>query len=419
MTLKIYWHETPDQQKNFTSKICRWWFEKHGGQNVFAPQDADLIAASICSPRQVGLLAAGRKIADQRRIPFLVGGPETYVGGTYLAWADFLCVGEGYGLLASLAQNGLAALRVNSVLCRENPDAQICPDYRVPWKELPAIQTAARAYYYLAGRGCRRKCKFCYTSWTQPHQICPDYFLRATEGRMPRGAHIIYVTNDDGRLARQSGSATITEFLKPENILWPKVVRMGIEGVTQNRRGQLGKPISDAQIAQAIQKAKALGRQIEFFFIIGWPDDPSEETAFQELTDMLSVETIRHPRIYLKFTWFEAAPHTPLADYDLRQLRPWNYERASTALRAISGRYRIFRAGRPGLAIWCAILRRLPPVLAALWASQKSKCEKISDFESACRLAQSVVGEEFLRGSKQSPWHNILCKRQLLGEDPS
>ena len=409
--MKIYWHETPGQSREFTSKLLKYWWTKHGGKLVNQGERCDLVCASFCTPREINVLKSARSIANSMNVPLLAGGPEAYIGSTYLAWADYLCIGEGYALLQKLVTEGLGILDTcDHVLSRGDPNKIITPDYDIPWNQLPAIQTSPTAYYYMAGRGCYRKCQFCYTSWTQPHQSCPQIFRAAALKNLPGKSHAIFVTNDDGGMASQSGSMTVEKFLAYKGKKLPRVIRLGIERFTEDDRRSVGKPVSDGDIAAVITKAKRLGRQLELFYIIGWHNDPESNDAFLPITNLLSTECVRHPRIYLKFTWFEPAPHTPLADYDLTRLVTWDYQKAALSLRAISGRYRIFKAGQPGYAIWSAVLRRLGPAKALAWAEKRNVCSKIKTFKEAIDLAVSIVGEHIVTGrEKDWPWKRIKC----------
>jgi hypothetical protein len=408
--MKIYWHESAEQRRNFTSKLLKWWFASCGGTNVSSDELPDIVCASICSPRECSTLASARKIADKLRVPLLIGGPECYTGATYLAWANWMCIGEGYGLLEDMARTGIAAMSRFNVLSRTNQDAAVTPDYVIPWRRLPAMQTSPTGYYYLAGRGCRNKCAFCFTGWTQPHASVPEHIRTRAIAGVPKKAHVLYVTNDDGGMAAYSGSTTVRQFLDESRAKWPKVIRLGVEGVTAKRRLSFGKPISDEDLASAIAKARDIGSQVELFFIVGWPDDPEADGAFDSLMNLVGTETVRWPRAYLKFTWFEPAPHTPLASYDLRKLTEWDYQRAAMSMRSRSGRFRVFKAGRPGAAIWSAVMRRLSPEDAATWYAMRSECESAGSFAAACDIAERTIGLPSVDGTYDSPWKRVQTR---------
>ncbi len=411
---KIYWHETKQQSREFTSKLLKWWFVRHGGI-ITGPEDADLVCVSFCSPREVDVLKSARVVASKHGLRVLAGGCEAYTGSTYLAWADYLCVGEGYELLKELA----SASDPMSILddygnVLGSADGLVTPDYHIPWGELPSVQTAQYAFYYLAGRGCRKKCKFCMTSWTQPHQTIPPALLDQAGNQVTGRTKLVYVTNDDG-LGDGAGSTTLKNFINSDRDKWPMVTRLGIEGVTEKRRRSFAKPISDEEIAAAIIKAKRIRRQLELFFIVGFPDDPEPVSAFEKIADLIGTETARYPRVYMKFTWFEPCPHTPLANWDLGQLIEWDYQEAAKTLRARSGRYRVFRAGKIGASIWSAVLRRCDSRQALLWETQRDRVSCLPA-RDVCSEAASLLGAGVIDGSVSPPWKRVKCAIRLNNE---
>ena len=415
MGLRAYWAESTAQRRNFTSKLLKWWFVRCGGHVADGPKSADIVFASICSPREINVISSARRVADEAGLPLVVGGPEGYLGATLLGWADYVCVGEGYRLLQDMAATASTASArevlglAGNVLCKSDPDAAVYPDYCIPWRYLPPVQTAKRGFYYLAGRGCSNKCTFCFTSWTQPRQVIGEKLLSAAESKLGKLGKLVLVTNEAGRGAG-AGSTMLSNFLESDRTDWPMVIRLGVEGVTEERRAAFHKPMSDKQVAEACRKAAALHRQLELFFIVGWPDDPAPSVALQGVASALGVERIRHPRIYLKFTWFEPAPHTPLAKWDVSQLVKWDYDLAAMSLRSISGRFRVFKAGKTGLAIWSAILRRLPPHLAVSWAARREEVGAMTVSE-ACKAADSAVGAGYVDGSATMPWEMVRVSR--------
>jgi len=409
---RALWHESSKQAENFTSKLLKWWFVKHGGEIVDSIEESpDIILASACSPREASILQSGRKLASKAHIPFLMGGAEAYCGATYLAWADYICIGEGYNVIRELATSGLDALGMDNILSIHDPDAEIEPDYYIPWGQLPVIQTTEKGCYYLAGRGCRNKCKFCYTSWTLPHSVVPEQIRLRAEAKLPKNKHILYVTNDDGGLARYSGSTTVKQFLTEHRSQWPRLLRLGIEGITEERRKALNKPVSDEDLAACIIKARELGIELQLFFIIGWDDEVPPEEAMLNMVQMVGIEKVRWPRIHLKYTWFEPSPHTPLGDYSFERLRSWDYKLAAMCLRSYSGRYRVFKAGLPGRAVWCAMLQRLPRRKVPDWYENRKQIEVCKSFREAVKIARPIVGQEYIDGTaKDVPWKRVKTR---------
>lgn len=409
---RIAWITTPEQRSNYTYKVLTWWIKKHGGECVGIEDSPDVVCVSFCSPRERVLLNKAREAADKAGAPLLLGGPESYTGAVYLAWADYLCVGEGWALFRDLCKAGgketISILEsCEYVLSRRDPFRKVTPNYEVVWNT-PIVQTAKHGWYTMAGRGCHRKCKFCYTSWTQPNNNCPDSILdRAQKKVDAKGGQnkLIYITNDAG-IGKSAASTTAQRFLANPHKRWPMVVRLGVEGLTEERRKWFGKPISDADLAATVHQAKNIGRQLQWFVIIGWPDDPAPADAWNKMVEILGHDASRAPRIYVKYTWFEPAPHTPLAKWDLHQLTAYDYERAHHNLVAASGRFRRFEPGSIGMAVWSACLRRLGPDRAFAWAAYQNKA-KHWNAKTATAMAKAELGKAIVSGETAMAWENI------------
>lgn len=220
------------------------------------------------------------------------------------------------------------------------------------------------------------------------------------------------MTNDDGLLASGAGSTTVKRFLSEEHEQWPRVIRLGIEGITEERRKWLGKPISDEEIAACIEKARRIGAQLQLFWIIGFAGDEGPGSLVR-VAQHLGAESLRFPRVYMKFTWFESSPHTPLGNYDLTQLVDWDYQSHSRCLRAVSGRYRVFAAGSQGLAVWSSVLRRLPREQAMEWYTYRERMRR-SPLPLAIAVAKNICGTDLVAGTAIFPWKKILVGRKLL-----
>jgi len=422
--VRFHWVAAKSQLTAYTTRLVTHWLTKHGAKEVDAA-DATVILCTCSSVRELSTLRRARKLADKLRVPLVAGGHAAYAGASLLAWADYVCVGEGYHLLADAAGRGAswrgAFDEAPNVLSKADPLREVVPDYRVPWGRLPAIQLDKHNFYALAGRGCRRKCSFCMTSWVQPWQSEDPRWVRKMQAAAKRsikgGGGIYFVTNDDG-LGTQAGSTTLKRFLAVERDDWPMVIRCGIEGLTAERRRAFKKPIADEDIAAAILKSRRINRVLQLFYIVGFPDDPPDEEAFLPLAECLPTETVRQPWVYLKFTYFEPNPHTPMARWDVSQLRPFEPYVAAAALMRQSGRFRVFKAGHPGKRLWNAIAFRCGPDTIDEWLSARSRVDKMP-VADACALAEKIAGRGVVDGTGDFPWTRVRCSVSKRALDPS
>ena len=83
------------------------------------------------------------------------------------------------------------------------------------------------------------------TSWVQPHQVIKgnmasmEAAVTAVRAADP-AAGVVFVSNDDAA-GEWAGSTTVARFLADPYKKWPAVVRMGVEGITAERRAAFGK----------------------------------------------------------------------------------------------------------------------------------------------------------------------------------
>lgn len=416
--LRVAWIEKaadPRMLTSYTHEIVSWAFRRAGALIVAHEDSPHLLIGTSYHPRDFRQLQKGRQLADRLGIPFLVGGHEAFGGDTLLAWADYTCVGEGYRLIAALGAAGgddfRDVLDKAKNVARRGEGSDVLPDYYVPWNEIPIIRLASHNYAALAGRGCYRKCKFCMTTWVQPHQTASPERLTALTQSMNTArvkGELTLTTNDEGTRGTWSGSTTVHLALSRIDAPWPMLLRLGIEGVTEERRRWFHKPVADEDLARLIAVAKEKRRQLHLFFIIGWPDDPPPETAFDHLASYLDIETARSPRIWLMFTYFEPAPHTPLQAWDIRQLTPWDSQVALTSLRRFNARFRVLRRTptRIGRSVWSGLARRMPPQHLDDWLAMETK---MADCEVAevCDYAARLAGRELATTSGPFPWDRV------------
>jgi radical SAM superfamily enzyme YgiQ (UPF0313 family) len=407
----LFWVDDGDRYP-FTRQLLCWWFNKSGGKVVDRPEDADFLALSICSPDAYSVLTRAKQVANDLKKPLVVGGIEGYVGATYLAWADYICVGEGFGLLQDLATSidvrGTLEGRHN-VLYAARVEEQITPDYWVPW-EFPVFGQTKHTFRALGGRGCRHKCRFCMTSWVQPYQpLTPERIastIAAVRKSGRKNPRINFISNDYGFSNHCAGSTTVKLFLEEEHKRWPQEIRLGIEGLTEARRRFFSKPIPDELISGAIQKAERVNVNLALFWIIGFPDDPSAREWAEKFILQFEPSASKRPVVAHKWTFFEPSPHTPLGGWDCGQLVDWDARLASRILAGHLHRTRMLLILPLSSALYRSIFRRLEPEQAALWARWKKNLRKEPPAE-VCSLAAKLFGSAVVDGTGKYPWHRI------------
>ena len=182
MKIHLVRMKNPERDARYTHIVIEQQIRKYGFQLV-PPNEAELFLCSICDTDDLPKLKMARKIAGDK--PLVMGGYEAFSGGSYLAYADYLWIGEGFEFFKSLANDGWDKTRVHeSMFSKDKPEA--IPSTWIDWQNVPIGQTGANLYYVLMARGCHNKCKFCGVAWANKHQIAPDGYQRAVSHAVAR-----------------------------------------------------------------------------------------------------------------------------------------------------------------------------------------------------------------------------------------
>jgi hypothetical protein len=341
----------------YTASAIRHFMRLAGIEEVADQERAEAIWCSICDPDELPVLRRARQMAAGR--PVIMGGFEAYFPYPYLAWADYIVMGAAEGFVEAYGRDPRDALALDNVVSRLRPTGE--PDYRIRYDRYPLVRMAGgNRYYYMGSRGCHRKCRFCATSWTQPYSRNSDRAIRAAVRqveRQPRGK-LTLIGNDSRNLisspAVAAQSVTVEDYLRDPERYRSRMLHFGIEGWTEEERRRLGKPIPDDHLRELLRVTKRLRQRCELFYIV-FPDWGEERLA--HLYDLLPWDVELAPQIYLKMTYFDACPHTPLADQAISPVY-CDTQGMFYRLNARCKRIRIFPTRSMARSAWRTCLRR-------------------------------------------------------------
>ncbi len=282
---------------------------------VVDERKADALWVSMCDPCDLPALKKARDRAGHR--PVIMGGFESYFGNPYLAWADAVVVGEGLEFIQAWSRDANEAMSMPCVL--QSPDQVVIPSYRVPYSKVPLLKVPGNErYYYLAGRGCKRKCRFCATSWVQPHTVAPQGALLNTVKYLEsRGkAKLTLITNDSEGLIESSivnaQSVRIESYLSDPAKYKACMLHFGVEGWTEQTRRLFSKPISNDSLRALLNVTKAQKQKCELFFLVGYAGWTMEDVR-RFADEVVDLDTSNSPTIHIKITYIDPCPHTPMA----------------------------------------------------------------------------------------------------------
>jgi len=304
-------------------------------------------------------------ISRLRRRPLLVcGGLQAWTGnGAALAYADAVVVGEGSEWIRTACEQGLdAACSLPCVVTRSDPWRQVTPSRELDLVAAPVVQVNACGWYALAGRGCHNKCAFCATSWSTPYVTAPRAHLerlRDTVAAIPK-ASLTYITNDSDGIDLHTSvaqSMTVKDYLRLSGQVKAPLIRLGVEGLSEQRRHWFGKPISDDDLRRAYDTAGRSGQALHVFMIVG---DPADADALRHyVRNVLPFTADKRPELWHKWTMFQPCAFTPLWTFDCRTLVEWERELAFRECTGRCRRYRDYRASSVAVAIHRAAMSRV------------------------------------------------------------
>ena len=252
------------------------------GHEVVPTDDrCDAVLFSICDVTEFRRLARCRR--DHRGKTLVVGGAFAFNFWPCSLVADGVWVGEVYDMAACRTVEEL----LGSPHCYTGGDGLPTASQRIDWARVPVAQISKNSCYYWGGNGCKNWCRFCYTSWTRPHDVnSPMRIRRAQQMCAKRGVHLMVSSNE---YENDPGASTFDMLLR-DYVATPvraNVVRCGVEFATEETRARLGKPMTDNDIFHALQKAERERVSLRLFHIAGYDPRDDWERYIDMLGDML------------------------------------------------------------------------------------------------------------------------------------
>jgi len=346
------------------SVIGQWiaWEAGRQGVDLVPPSEADVVL--LCYAGSVDWRGECRKALKREKIepetaargrrPYVItGGPVDAVPLTALGKADGLIVGEGYRLLRAVLEmvaSGCDVVDIATLFERDEHAiewSQVClleRDHQRPWLladrveplatpdpfvdwGVPPVKSDDRVVRVIGSKGCHFKCSYCATTYRQDYSTNPD--ARGVQRMVRRlsrsGERVQLISNDPANIPYytkisqklDSGSYTIEEFMSAENraaILRqrPRIVRFGVEGISERLRYAWQKPIPNPTLLDVIRDLQANKINSHMFLIVGAPyEDETDWDKWREFHLELA-RTIKWGLCRLKFTTFQPSAPSPM-----------------------------------------------------------------------------------------------------------
>jgi len=197
-------------------------------------------------------------------------------------------------------------------------------------------QTRKKAWYIEIARGCPYRCAFCEIGWSMPFRYYSTEHLKSVLAKADTSItrkinfyapdeishphyHELFAYLKATGYSASFSSMRIDSILKRglPDIKPNHLVRVGIDGLTEETRRRVNKPITNEMIIEYFRRFVERGHiYFKMFYIFGYPwEEPSDFDEFEEL--MNDLRTAIQPRknliVRIKWTPFVPQPCTPLA----------------------------------------------------------------------------------------------------------
>ncbi len=359
---------TKDIETGTLSSVVGQWFKweiENSGLSLSNPKEADVIFVVHSGVIQFvenvnGMLrhyGISSNVSSRGLSPYLITGGQIDVQPlTALRICNAVNIGEGYELVRLIMPyikgggdlKGLQQLVVDFPhaieytqttsfsfdrdrpwLMTEEAPALATPSDLIDWWGVPLSISDDNVIRILTSKGCHGHCLFCATSWGQKYQYNPDWerLNRTIRQLSQRHMRYLLISNDPvalpyftklAGLTLDSESVTLRELMKPEifekiSKSRVKIIRIGVEGVSERIRQAVGKPIKHADLVDALVKLNNVyGYDSHMFFIAGLPGETEDD--WLELRDLYKAlaKKITYRLIRAKFTSFVSTPPAPL-----------------------------------------------------------------------------------------------------------
>lgn len=294
-----------------------------------------------------------RRKRNQR--PYIIAGGQVDSSPlTACMLADAVAIGEAYQFVrqllvlaktASIAEldewitaypHAISATQLDQLvrdpqrpwLFVDPPPAFASPDPYVDWEGTPLVRGDDHVIRALASKGCHLACKFCATTYRQTYRVRPsDAVIDQLRQLDARGERVSLITNDAAalpffrdtlRYAPLDHQSMTIMALQDEDTFAAllrgriRLIRLGVEGLSERIRTAFGKPISDDLLIERAGELTDAGKNLHLFFIVGAPYESEEDwAAFREMYRRLTLR-LRRGYCRLKFTAFTPNAPTPL-----------------------------------------------------------------------------------------------------------
>jgi len=252
--MKFFLYKTLDSDNTaYTFAVLKKLIRVHGHELIEDRDQADMILVTICDIDEIQLLIRARRENKEGK-PIAVGGHVCFNYKVVALFADLVNVGHGFEFFKCQTVEEMKAL---PCVYYPGKPGKITPSELMEWHLLPLVQKSKKTYYYMAGVGCKNKCAFCYTSWTNRLQKNSEIRVQKAYHSIPKGASLMIIANEyDGTHVKVPvKDMLLKDFIKLTSKT-ANIVKMGLEFATPETRKRVGKFFTDEEFLYILELLK-------------------------------------------------------------------------------------------------------------------------------------------------------------------
>ena len=256
-------------------------------------EECEYILFSICDVSEIGELKKIKEKHPDKKI--IVGGHCAVFYKLCLLFCDYVNIGQGFEFFEC---NSIRAIKQLKSVVWKGSKKKIVASTIINWEKVPICKITKSSYYYWGSVGCKNKCSFCLTSWTNRYQR--NKIINIKEAVDSKNVSIISNDNEGMENIKESGkSIRLRDFLRIKTH-YCNYYRIGLEFATEKNRKLTGKFFTNEELYQAIIKACNDKVRIQFFCICGLETRGDWERLINGIPDLAYGWGI-----YFKFTNLE------------------------------------------------------------------------------------------------------------------
>lgn len=304
----------------------------------------DVELVSIHGVRDLLRLKLMPRLGDVR----IVGGfPLSINPRPAIPYADYICVGEGEEWIVRALKyiesgESLESLP-GTIVCDgwthgspipEPTIVESVPDHP-PYLNVSRNAGHADNWYIELSRGCKFSCHYCGLGWSKPFRARPveDVMKALDSVDKARSKRVTLFAPDEAshhgypeilRAVHQKGLRTSFGSMRLDTVMASKLpvkknflIRIGIDGLTEETRRRVRKPITNQQIYEYFKFMTDRGHvAFKLFMIWGYPwEKTSDFDEWETLMDrVFAIPRDATAHLRMKFTPLVPQPNTPLRD---------------------------------------------------------------------------------------------------------